>query len=152
MHKKSLMQNADMVEKMTSQSLAVGAENLLNVLKNYARIKGHGSAKQLITVGIVGFPNVGKSSVINSLKRSKAAVVGNMPGVTKKMQEINLDKNIVLLDSPGVVLSTNDQSDSLILRQAIKVEELSDPIRPVDALINRVENDQLLKFYRIGQF
>ena len=141
-----------MVEKMTSQSLAVGAENLLNVLKNYARIKGHGSAKQLITVGIVGFPNVGKSSVINSLKRSKAAVVGNMPGVTKKMQEINLDKNIVLLDSPGVVLSTNDQSDSLILRQAIKVEELSDPIRPVDALINRVENDQLLKFYRIGQF
>jgi len=146
------MQNADMVEKMTSQSLAVGAENLLNVLKNYARIKGHGSAKQLITVGIVGFPNVGKSSVINSLKRSKAAVVGNMPGVTKKMQEINLDKNIVLLDSPGVVLSTNDQSGSLILRQAIKVEELSDPIRPVDALINRVENDQLLKFYRIGQF
>ena len=146
------MQNADMVEKMTSQSLSVGAENLLNVLKNYARIKGHGSAKQLITVGIVGFPNVGKSSVINSLKRSKAAVVGNMPGVTKKMQEINLDKNIVLLDSPGVVLSTNDQSDSLILRQAIKVEELSDPIRPVDALINRVGNDQLLKFYRIGQF
>lgn len=105
-----------MVEKMTSQSLAVGAENLLNVLKNYARVKGHGSAKQLITVGVVGFPNVGKSSVINSLKRSKAAVVGNMPGVTKKMQEISLDKNIVLIDSPGVVLSTNEQSDSLILR------------------------------------
>jgi nuclear GTP-binding protein len=55
------------------------------VLKNYARIKGQGSAKQLITVGIVGFPNVGKSSVINSMKRSKAAVVGNTPGVTKKM-------------------------------------------------------------------
>jgi len=141
-----------MVEKMTSQSLAVGAENLLNVLKNYARVKGHGSAKQLITVGVVGFPNVGKSSVINSLKRSKAAVVGNMPGVTKKMQEISLDKNIVLIDSPGVVLSTNEQSDSLILRQAIKVEELTDPVRPVEALLNRVENEQLLKFYRIGQF
>jgi nuclear GTP-binding protein len=129
------MQNAEMVEKMTSQSLAVGAENLLNVLKNYARVKGHGSAKQLITVGVVGFPNVGKSSVINSLKRSKAAVVGNMPGVTKKMQEISLDKNIVLIDSPGVVL-----------------EELTDPVRPVEALLNRVENEQLLKFYRIGQF
>lgn len=141
-----------MVEKMTSQSLAVGAENLLNVLKNYARVKGHGSAKQLITVGVVGFPNVGKSSVINSMKRSKAAVVGNMPGVTKKMQEISLDKNIVLIDSPGVVLSTNDQSDSLILRQAIKVEELTDPVRPVEALLNRIENEQLLKFYRIGQF
>ena len=75
-----------------------------------------------------------------------------MPGVTKKMQEIHLDKNIVLIDSPGVVLSTNDQSDSLILRQAIKVEDLTDPIRPVEALLNRIENEQLLKFYRIGQF
>jgi nuclear GTP-binding protein len=73
-----------------------------------------------------------------------------MPGVTKKMQEINLDKNIVLLDSPGVVLSTNEQSDSLILRQAIKVEDLTDPIKPVEALLNRIEKEQLLKFYRIG--
>jgi nuclear GTP-binding protein len=102
------MQNSEMVEKMTHQSLAVGSENLMNVLKNYARVDGSSSAKQLITVGVVGFPNVGKSSVINSLKRSKAAVVGNMPGVTKKMQEITLDKNIVLIDSPGVVLSTNE--------------------------------------------
>ena len=44
------------------------------------------------------------------------------------MQEVQLDKNIVLLDSPGVVLSTKEQSDSLILRSAIKVEELNDPI------------------------
>lgn len=152
LHKKSLMQNTEMIEKMTSQSLAVGAENVLNILKNYARVKGHGSAKQQITVGIIGFPNVGKSSVINSLKRSKAANVGNQPGVTKKMQEISLDKNIVLIDSPGVILSTNEQSDSLILRSAIKVEELSDPIKPVEALLNRIDSEQLLKFYRIGQF
>jgi nuclear GTP-binding protein len=68
------------------------------------------------------------------------------------MQEISLDKHIVLIDSPGVVLSTNDQSDSLVLRQAIKVEELSDPIKPVDALLNRIEHDQLLKYYRIAKF
>lgn len=142
-----------MVDKMTAQSLAVGTENLLNVLKNYARVKGDkGNAKQMITVGIVGFPNVGKSSVINSLKRCKATATGNQPGVTKKMQEVHLDKNIVLIDSPGVVLSTNDQTDSLILRQAIKVEELEDPIRPVEALINRIEQEQLVKFYRIAGF
>jgi len=57
---------------------------------------------------VIGFPNVGKSSLINSLKRSRAAATGNMPGVTKAMQEIQLDKNIILLDSPGVVLSTKD--------------------------------------------
>jgi nuclear GTP-binding protein len=54
------------------------------------------------------------------------------------MQEIQLDKNIVLLDSPGVILSTNEQSNSLILRQAIKIEEVVDPFRPVDALLSRV--------------
>jgi nuclear GTP-binding protein len=73
-----------MVNNMTAQSLAVGTENLLNVLKNYARMEGS-NAKKMITVGIIGFPNVGKSSVINSLKRCKAAAAGNQPGVTKKM-------------------------------------------------------------------
>jgi len=152
LHKKSLINNADMVDKMTHLSAAVGVENLLNILKNYARVDGSQTAKGLITVGVIGFPNVGKSSLINSLKRSKAAATGNTPGVTKQMQEIMLDKNIVLLDSPGVVLTSNAQSDSLILRSAVRVEDLPDPIRTVEALLNRVEHDQLLKFYMIGRW
>ena len=87
----------------------------MNILKNYARVEDTQN-KQTISVGVVGFPNVGKSSLINSLKRSRAAATGNTPGVTKAMQEIQLDKNIILLDSPGVVLSTKDHTDSLILR------------------------------------
>ena len=83
LHKKSLIQNAEMVDKMTNLSAAVGTENLLNILKNYARVDGDSKVKSLITVGVVGFPNVGKSSLINSLKRSKAAATGNTPGVTK---------------------------------------------------------------------
>lgn len=141
LHKKSLIQNAEMVDKMTHLSAAVGTENLLNILKNYARVDGDAKAKSLITVGVVGFPNVGKSSLINSLKRSKAAATGNTPGVTKQMQEIMLDKNIVLLDSPGVVLNSVEQSDSLILRSAVRVEDLPDPIKPVEALLNRIEHD-----------
>lgn len=152
LHKKSLIDSADMIGKMTSLTTAVGTENLMNILKNYSRVDGDQKLKSLITVGVVGFPNVGKSSLINSLKRSKAAATGNTPGVTKQMQEIQLDKNIVLLDSPGVVLTNSEQSDSLILRSAVRVEEISDPIRPVEALVNRIESEQLLKFYRIGQF
>lgn len=69
-----MTQNSDLVDKLTSSSNAVGVESLMNILKNYARIDGDDKkAKQLITVGVVGFPNVGKSSVINSLKRTKAA-------------------------------------------------------------------------------
>jgi len=53
----------------------------------------------------------------------------------------------VLLDSPGVILSTQDQTNSLILRQAIKVEELIDPFRPVEALLDRVQQQDILDLY-----
>jgi nuclear GTP-binding protein len=106
----------------------------------------------MITVGVVGFPNVGKSSLINSLKKQRSAATGNQPGVTKTMQEIQLDKNIVLLDSPGVVMNTSEQSNALILRQAIKIEDLADPIKPIEALLERVEESEILKLYKIGKY
>lgn len=69
-----------------------------------------------ITVGLIGFPNVGKSSVINSLCRVRAAKVGATPGVTKTAQEISLDKRVKLLDTPGIVFpKSNDVSDGKLL-------------------------------------
>lgn len=47
---------------------------------------------QSITVGIIGYPNVGKSSIINSLKRAKSVGVSPTPGFTKSMQEVQLDR------------------------------------------------------------
>ncbi|MCR5420608.1 MAG: ribosome biogenesis GTPase YlqF [Lachnospiraceae bacterium] len=52
---------------------------------------------------IVGIPNVGKSTFINSLAGKAAAKTGNKPGVTKGKQWIRLNKNIELLDTPGVL-------------------------------------------------
>jgi nuclear GTP-binding protein len=61
--------------------------------------------------------------------------VGNTPGVTRTMQEVQIDNDLILLDSPGVVMYNKDQSDSLVLRSAIKVEDIVDPFKPVEALL-----------------
>jgi nuclear GTP-binding protein len=103
---------------LLSTSECLGADTLLQLLKNYTRNQG---IKTAIAVGVVGMPNVGKSSIINSLKRSKVAAVGNAPGVTASVQEVQLDKKIQLLDSPGVVFASAEDDAAAALRNAIKV-------------------------------
>ena len=87
--------------------------------------------KLAITVGIVGLPNVGKSSLINSLKSSRVVNVGSTPGVTRSMQEVQLDKKVKLLDCPGVVmLKSSNSCVSVALRNCKRVEKMEDPVSP----------------------
>jgi len=96
---------------------------------------------------------VGKSSLINSLKRTKACNVGATPGVTKSMQEVQLDSKVKLLDSPGLVMAGGNRNDaSVALRNAIKVESLEDPITPVVAILARVPRNHLMLQYNLGNF
>merc|ERR1719495_1946578 len=123
---------------------------MMTLLGNYCRNK---DVKTSIRVGVDGMPNVGKSSLINSLKRSRACQTGATPGVTKTMQEVQLDSKIKLLDSPGLVLASGSMSDaSVALRNAIKVETLEDPVTPVVAIIGRVPRQHLMLHYGVATF
>lgn len=138
----------DLIEDLLHSSKALGADNLLQLIKNYSKNQG---IKQAVTVGLVGYPNVGKSSVINSLKKSKAVGVSSTPGFTKAMQEVYLDGKVKLLDCPGVIFSTDDEK-TLVLRNIIKVSEIKDPISPIEGILERVNKNQLLIQYEIGDF
>ncbi|XP_033106740.1 guanine nucleotide-binding protein-like 3 homolog [Anneissia japonica] len=134
---------------LLQSSQCLGAESLIKLLANYCRNAG---IKTSITVGVVGFPNVGKSSLINSLKRARTCNVGAMPGVTKSMQEVHLDKNIKLLDSPGVVLASGNDDTAMALRNCVKIETLDDPIIPVEAILRRCNKNQLIMHYSVPDF
>lgn len=133
------------VEEMLSSNKAIGGEDLMNILKNYCRVEGN-ETKKSIVVGIVGFPNVGKSSIINSLKRNKAVGVSSTPGFTKSVSEVILDKNIKLLDSPGVVLSTKSNS---LLTNVIRPENIDNPLEVVLLILNKISRDELIKVYNL---
>ncbi|RWS28641.1 guanine nucleotide-binding protein-like 3 [Leptotrombidium deliense] len=142
-------------EAILSSSQCLGANELMKLLGNYTRSE---DVRMSIVVGIVGYPNVGKSSIINSLKRSRVCNVGSMPGVTKAKQEIILDKHVRLLDCPGIVFAKNldangDKGAALLaLRNAVKIEQLQDPITPVEAIIERVKKQDLMLLYNIPDF
>ncbi len=65
--------------------------------------KAKGMKPRPIRTMVLGIPNVGKSTLINKLVGKKTAVVGNKPGVTKSLQWIRINKDLDLLDTPGVL-------------------------------------------------
>uniref|UniRef100_A0A8D0KK43 G protein nucleolar 3 like n=1 Tax=Salvator merianae TaxID=96440 RepID=A0A8D0KK43_SALMN len=134
---------------LLSSSACVGADCLMKVLANYCRNQ---DVKTTISVGVVGFPNVGKSSLINSLKRSRACSVGATPGVTKCLQEIQLDKHIKLLDCPGIVIASPTSDIAMILRNCVKIEQLVDPVNPVEAILKRCNKHQIMQHYHVPDF
>ena len=146
--KASNIRGDDFSTTSTSTS-AVGMDGLLQLLKNYARTGGTGGkSKTSIVVGVVGYPNVGKSSIINALKRTRAVGVSPRPGFTTSMQEVVLDRNVRLLDSPGIVFDDR----SAMLGNCVDAESVADPIPPVAALLKRCNHKSLLMTYNIPSF
>jgi len=136
-------------ENATTSTNPVGMDGLLQLLKNYSRTGGMGGkTKTTICVGVIGYPNVGKSSIINALKRSRAVGVSPRPGFTTSMQEVVLDRNVRLLDSPGVVFDDR----TALLGNCVDPDSIEDPIPPVDALLKRCNPQSLIMTYNIPAF
>ena len=129
---------------LAGAATCVGADALLKLLRSLARARGGAGA----TVGVVGLPNVGKSSVINSLKRARVARTGDAPGVTRSAQIVKLDASLTLLDSPGVVLAAGADVADLTLRGAARGDG-ADASSIATAALARLPPRSLAAHYRV---
>lgn len=137
------------------------SETLLRSLKSYAAAK---QLKRSISVGVIGYPNVGKSSVINALTsrlnkgtQRSACPVGSEAGVTTALREVKVDSHLKILDSPGIVFpaAVNEDRDSkrkrkvehearLILLNALPPAQITDPQPAVAMLLERMSSSPAL--------
>ena len=147
------------------------AETLMRALKSYAASQ---NLKRAITVGVVGYPNVGKSSVINALvsrlshsnsskNATTACPVGAEAGITTSTREVKLDNKLKLLDCPGIVFpsasdtpyrSSKETQAHLTLLSALPPRNIVDPIPAIALLVKRLSKtpnllDEMKSYYGI---
>ncbi|KAI5149209.1 nuclear GTP-binding protein [Enteropsectra breve] len=120
-----------------------GKNNLINIMRQLKTLY----KKQSMSVGFVGYPNIGKSSIINTLRDKNVCKSAPVPGETKVWQYITLMKDLYLIDSPGVVPIPDYKK--AVLRGAIRIEKLEAPEEYVPDVIEKATKPIFEKTYGI---
>ena len=123
LNKKDLADHQRTEEWQAWLEQAAGVKTLATSLHESAKVRGiielatkmvpHkvGSDKDIEAL-IIGIPNVGKSTIINTLAQRKIAKTGNEPAITKQQQRIRLSEDLVLFDTPGMLWPKVENPDS----------------------------------------
>ncbi|EDW00418.1 large subunit GTPase 1 homolog [Drosophila grimshawi] len=105
---------------------------------------------QHVTIGMVGYPNVGKSSTINSLMTVKKVSVSATPGKTKRFQTLFLDDDILLCDCPGLVMPSFVLTKAdMLLNGILPIDQMRDHVPAVNLLCERIPRHILEDKYGI---
>ena len=111
------------VKKVTDAAKKLMADKL-------ARQKERGIRIETLRTMIIGIPNAGKSTLMNRLAGKKIAVVGNKPGVTKGQQWLKSNKDLEILDTPGI-LWPKFEDETVALKLAL-TGAIKDNLLPMD--------------------
>ena len=118
----------------------ISAKNRLGTRKLMVSIKQH-APRLPVRVSVVGYPNVGKSTIINYLKGRHVAETSPVPGWTIGEQIVRAKQWLIVIDTPGVIPPEEVKDEALlIIKGAIDPSKLEDPVLPAVKLIMRIKS------------
>ncbi|XP_019483650.1 PREDICTED: guanine nucleotide-binding protein-like 3 [Hipposideros armiger] len=126
--------------------VCIGKEGLRKLLRSFQE-----TLDKAIQVGVIGFPNVGKSSIINSLKQERICNVGVSMGLTRSMQVVPLDKQITIIDGPSFIVSPLNSPTALALRSPTSIEVLK-PVEAASAILSQADTRQVVLKFTVPDF
>lgn len=107
-------------------SVKVSAQKHIGTLRLYKKILELARGEKS-TVGVVGYPNTGKSTLINALKGRHSAPTSSVSSYTKGVQKVAVSEKIMLLDTPGVIEEEGVDETTLHMIGAIDAHKIKDP-------------------------
>ena len=115
-------------EQSTVKLVTDAAKSLMS--EKIQRLRERGIQKETLRTMIIGIPNAGKSTLMNRLAGKKIAVVGNKPGVTKGQQWLKSNKDLEILDTPGIFWPKFE--DELVGLKLALTGAIKDQLLPMD--------------------
>uniref|UniRef100_A0A0K0DGQ1 60S ribosomal protein L27 n=1 Tax=Angiostrongylus cantonensis TaxID=6313 RepID=A0A0K0DGQ1_ANGCA len=124
-------------------------EDLIKYLKDIGHASDIPGSKPVV-VGMVGYPNVGKSSTINKLAGVKKVSVSDVPGKTRHFQTVYIDSQLCLCDSPGLVMpSFTFGKNEMFLNGILPPDQIREHFGPIALLLSRVPISFFERMYSI---
>ena len=115
-------------EQATVKLVTDAAKSLM--ADKLAKLRERGIQKETLRTMIIGIPNAGKSTLMNRLAGKKIAVVGNKPGVTKGQQWLKSNKDLEILDTPGILWRKFE--DEIVGLKLALTGAIKDQLLPMD--------------------
>jgi large subunit GTPase 1 len=130
--------------------LAIQVSVLDTVSTSSRFVNIHADADHKIAIGLVGYPNVGKSSTINALIGAKKVSVSSTPGKTKHFQTIHLSDQVILVDCPGLVFPNFATTKAdLVCNGVLPIDQLREYTGPATLVAQRIPKPFLEAVYGI---